>query len=138
MPTKITEDFTLKVTWSLMNVDKPPSCSGLYAIKDANKNTWLYIGKSKSISKRIVCINHPVQVTKNTTLQLKYLFLRASEDNIHWLERVLLKKHNPEWNGKTSIDPSPMGYTPWVFCNLPGQDPRVSHQDLLNCVSFFP
>lgn len=135
MSIKSKQDFTVQVHWNLLDVKKPPTCSGIYAVTNTDKNLWFYIGKANNIAKRITCKNHPIQVTANTNLNLHYLFLRASKEDIGWLERFLIRKYCPEWNGHTSFDPSPMGYTPWVFCNRPELASDCSYEDLLAVVS---
>lgn len=138
MPIKSRQDFNVKVRWNLLDIKNPPKCSGIYAVTNTNKNLWFYIGKANSIAKRIKSKNHPIQVTANINLNLRYLFLRADKEYIGWLERFLIQKYCPEWNGHTSFDPSPAGYTPWVFCNIPELVTDCSYEDLLTAVTCMP
>lgn len=138
MAIKNVQDFSVKVHWNLMDITKPPMCSGIYAITDPTKKTWFYIGKANNIAKRIACKNHPIQVTKSIKLKLCYLFLRAKKEDIGWLERFLIKEYSSEWNGGTSFEPSPMGHTPWMFCNIYVSCTECTQKDLLLAVNSMP
>jgi len=117
MPRKRSPDFELLLNWNTMNIDKPPSCSGIYAVLNYSTNTFLYIGKAKHIALRIKNIRHPIQITKDLCIPMQYLYIHAPEKDISWLERYLLREHSPTWNGATAFGSSL--YTAGVCCNLP-------------------
>ena len=110
-------DATIAIEWRLLDVERPPSVPGVYAIASPDLAKWYYIGKSVNIAKRITVKQHPVQVTKDVGLEREYFYARLPKDDIGWLERYLLKKLKPEWNGGTSFDAS--WRTPWACCDIP-------------------
>jgi excinuclease UvrABC nuclease subunit len=109
-------DIQVIFNWNKLDLRAPPEVCGVYAITNAKQKTWYYIGKSQNIAKRIAVDSHPVQVTKNTTLDLHYWYLRVAQKHVNWAERYLIKEHDPEWNGATSFDAS--GYTRWACCDV--------------------
>lgn len=123
-------DIQVTFNWNKLDLVAPPDACGVYAITSIKQETWYYIGKSQNIAKRIAAANHPVQVTKNTTLDLRYWYLRVSQKHVNWAERYLIKEHDPEWNGGTSFDAS--CYTRWACCNacLPLTDAEIARQSL--------
>jgi hypothetical protein len=111
------QDVKVIIDWRPLDIDNPPSVAGVYAIASPNMSNWYYIGRSINIAKRITVKSHPVQVTKDVNLGQKYFYARLPKDDIGWLERYLLKRLEPEWNGGTSFDAS--WRTPWVCCDVP-------------------
>jgi len=119
MPKTITKrkvNFTLNINWQVLDINKPPTCSGIYAVKDKNTDVFLYIGKAKNICSRIKCKQHPIQVTKDISITFSYLYIYAEEKDISWLERYLIREHQPDWNGGTAFGSSQQ--TAGVCCNL--------------------
>lgn len=114
----LTEASDLKVVrnWNKLDIDNPPETCGVYAVTNARQKIWYYIGKSQNIAKRIIVKNHPIQVTKNTALDLFYWYLRVEQKHVNWAEKYLIKEHGPEWNGHTSFGAS--WYTQWMCCDL--------------------
>jgi hypothetical protein len=110
-------DIAVVYKWRSLDIENPPECPGIYAVKDRTQDLWYYIGKSQNIASRIVVKNHPIQVTKNIKLNLSYLYLKVDKQHIGWAERYLIKEHDPEWNGSTSFNAS--WYTRWMCCDLP-------------------
>lgn len=123
-------DIQIAFNWNKLNLEAAPEVCGVYAITSAGRKTWYYIGKSQNIAKRIVAVNHPVQVTKDTTLDLHYWYLRVNQEHVSWAERYLIKEHNPEWNGATSFGVS--WHTRWVCCDvcLPLTDAEIERHSL--------
>lgn len=109
-------DIQVVCKWHRLDIENPPEACGVYAVTDAKQKIWYYIGRSQNIAKRIVAKNHPIQVTKDVELKLFYWYLRVDSKHINWVEKYLIKEHNPEWNGSTSFSSS--CYTPWVCCEL--------------------
>jgi hypothetical protein len=109
-------DIQITFNWNKFNLDAPPDACGIYAITSIRQKTWYYIGRSQNIAKRIAAANHPVQVTKDTALDLHYWYLRVNQKHVNWAERYLIKEHDPEWNGATSFDAS--WHTQWVCCDV--------------------
>lgn len=122
-------DAQLIVSWRVLDVNNPPECSGIYALTSAKKKTWYYIGKSQNIAKRVCVKNHPVQVTLDVDVDLHYWYLRVDQRHIGWLERYLIKEHDPEWNGSTSFNAS--WYTRWMCCDLPLSNSEYTNRLLL-------
>ena len=96
------QDFTIKLNWRELDINSPPGSSGIYAVVDECGGRWFYIGKADSIARRIANPYHPIQITRGLNLGLRYLFLRVSVNDTGWLERYLIRLHNPEWNGGTN------------------------------------
>ena len=109
-------DIQVACNWNELDPENPPAICGVYAITDTKRRNWYYIGKSQNISTRIVSKNHPVQVTKDTALDLRYWYLRVDQKHVNWAEQYLIKEHDPEWNGGTSFDAS--WRTKWVCCDV--------------------
>lgn len=125
-------DIAVVCQWRPLDIQSPPECSGIYAVKDRNQDLWYYIGKSQNIANRIVVKNHPVQVTKDTKLELSYFYLQVDKQHIGWAERYLIKEHDPEWNGSTSFNAS--WYTQWVCCDLPLSNDEFSRRLVLEAI----
>jgi hypothetical protein len=114
--TKEHQDVHVVMNWQSLNINNPPSCSGVYAVTNANMTKWFYIGKSQNIAKRIVAKNHPIQVTKDVNIGQSYFYLCIAPDDIGWFERYAIKRLDPEWNGSTSFGTN--WYSPWVSCDI--------------------
>jgi hypothetical protein len=123
-------DVQVTFAWNRLDLSAPPETCGVYAITSIKQKTWYYIGRSQNIAKRIAVANHPVQVTKDTALDLHYWYLRVNPKHVNWAERYLIKEHDPEWNGGTSFDAS--WYTQWACCNacLPLTDAEAERKYL--------
>lgn len=123
-------DVHVTFAWNRLDLSAPPETCGVYAITSIKQKTWYYIGKSKNIAKRIAVANHPVQVIKDTALDLHYWYLRVNQKHVNWAERYLIKEYDPEWNGHTSFDAS--GYTRWACCDvcLPLTDTEIERHAL--------
>jgi hypothetical protein len=123
-------DVQVAFNWNKLNLDNPPETCGVYAITSIKQKTWYYIGRSQNIAKRIAVANHPVQVTKDTALNLHYWYLRVNPKHVNWAERYLIKEYDPEWNGHTSFDAS--WYTKWACCDacLPLTRAEIEGQSL--------
>lgn len=122
-------DIQVACNWNKLDLENPPSICGVYAITNAKRKTWYYIGKSQNISTRIATKNHPVQVTRETTLDLHYWYIRVDQRHLNWAEKYLIREHDPEWNGHTSF--SSAIFTPWVCCDLPW---NISNSALLAAI----
>lgn len=124
-------DIAVVCKWRLLDIQNPPECSGVYTVKHQSQDLWYYIGKSRNIASRITAKNHPIQVTKNTELDLCYLYLQVDKQHIGWAEKYLIREHNPEWNGATSFE---SWYTPWVCCDLPLSDNEFNRRLILEAI----
>jgi excinuclease UvrABC nuclease subunit len=125
-------DVQVIFKWRSMDIENPPQCSGIYAVTNTEQSLWYYIGKSQNIARRIVAENHPIQVTKNTSIDLHYLYLRIDKQHISWAENYLIKEHDPEWNGSTSFDKACI--TLWMCCDLPLGGSEDMRHLLLNAI----
>ena len=105
-------DVQVAFHWNKLHPIQKPELCGVYAITSAKRKQWYYIGKSQNIAKRLEDKSHPFQVTKDTELDLHYWYLRVDKKHVNWVERYLIKEHDPEWNGGTSFD----GLSPWFHC----------------------
>jgi excinuclease UvrABC nuclease subunit len=105
-------DVQVAFRWNKLHPTQKPELCGVYAITSAKRKEWYYIGKSQNIAKRLEVNNHPFQVTKDTELDLYYWYLRVDKKHVNWVERYLIKEHDPEWNGGTSFD----GHFRWLHC----------------------
>jgi hypothetical protein len=125
-------DIAVVYKWRLLDIQNPPECSGIYAVKHQSQDLWYYIGKSQNIASRIIAKNHPIQVTKNTKLGLSYLYLQVDKQHIGWAEKYLIKEHDPEWNGATSFNAS--WYTQWMCCDLPLSNNEFNRRLMLEAI----
>lgn len=125
-------DVQVIYKWRPMDIENPPICSGIYAVTNTAQDLWYYIGKSQNVASRIVVKNHPIQITKNIDIDLRYWYLRVDKKHIGWVERYLIKEFDPEWNGSTSFGAS--AYTQWVCCDLPLSNQEWTRRALLEAI----
>jgi excinuclease UvrABC nuclease subunit len=83
--------------WQPFERSSPPTSSGLYAIKSADR--WLYIGKAKNIARRIR-YHHPIPLTEGLSMPIVLLWWAVS-DGLGKAEAAAIRTLRPEWNGST-------------------------------------
>lgn len=89
------------VTWLPLNIENPPSYSGVYAAFDG-KGECLYIGRSQNIRTRLKNRRHPIQIVKDIKMGQKYCWVKTEEGEEEWVEAALIWRLKPLWNGGTS------------------------------------
>lgn len=132
LPPSKKSDIEVVYKWRKLNIDNPPEVCGIYAVTNAKQESWYYIGKSQNIAKRIIVKNHPIQVTKDTKLELHYWYLRVDPKHVNWAERYLIKENDPDWNGHTSHSAS--WHTPWVCCDLHLSNDEYTRRAMLEAI----
>ena len=87
-----------RANWRLLDMSCVPEKSGVYGFKDGEG--WLYIGKSDNLKQRLTARHIPLQIALESFkgVTLHYIL---SESPLR-LERQLIEKLQPEWNGRTA------------------------------------
>jgi len=120
------QDFTLTLNWRDLDPERPPGASGIYAITSECSTRWYYIGRAERIARRIASPYHPFRITHGLRLGLRCIYLRASVADTYWLERYLIRIHQPEWNGGTEWARSGVNYPYCRATVAPSKSERVA------------
>lgn len=120
--------------WRKFDLDDAPDQAGIYAIKDTKR--FLYIGKSISIKKRVNSTHHPCRITADLeSIKLHYVWTKCPEGvSLGRYENLLIKKYDPEWNGRTEVIGHP---SPWPKCYFDLQRPWTKEEARLFLEDFF-
>lgn len=88
------------MNWLPLNLNNIPTESGIYGLKLGEN--WLYIGKSKNLSKRLNKKHIPLQIALEIYPNVQLLYHLTNHPGA--LEHKLIKELQPDWNGSTSFD----------------------------------
>lgn len=88
------------MNWLPLDINNIPTESGVYGFKLGKK--WLYIGRSKNLSKRLNKKHVPLQIALEIYPDVQLLYQLTNHPGA--LEHQLIKELEPDWNGSTSFD----------------------------------
>lgn len=86
----------MNINWLPLDINNIPTESGVYAFK--KDEIWLYIGESSNLKRRLNKQHVPLEIA----MGLDASFFYCLNESPKYLERVLILKHSPTWNGGTS------------------------------------
>ena len=112
--------------WRPLNLDDIPTCAGVYGWQ--HQGTWLYIGQSKNLSKRLNTQHKPLRIALSLELEISYWYI--PHEAPRRLERQLHKTLQPLWCGGLDIHAKYPGHPSCVW-----MQESVSREEIAEAIS---